>query len=478
MPRMRRLLISFLSIFLAVELYSPASAQTLSALAEFDGTNGSFPAFVSLIQGTDGNFYGTTMGGGTSKACQGGCGTVFKVTPEGVLTAFVSFDSTNDESPYAGVFQASDGNFYGTTYGDSGEGTLFQLTPAGEVTTLANNLYSFGAPIEASDQSLYGASANGGANGDGGVFKISPSGTVSTIYSFGSYSYSNQVPYGPAGGLIQATDGNFYGTTKFGGTGGDLSSCSADCGTVFQLTPAGKLTVIHNFCSASSCDDGYYPIGALLQASDGNLYGTTSAGGADGNGTVFRITPNGELKTLHAFCSEPNCSDGAGPYGPLIQATDGNLYGTTNNGGLYEDSYGTIYQLTLSGVLTTIADFSLRNGQNPEAGLLQSTNGMFYGVTFTGGDNGQGVVYSLDMGLGPFIATNPTAGNVGIPVIILGNNLTSASRVTFNGEAAEFTVVSGTEIKAKVPSGATTGPVEVVTSSTTLKSNTAFRVTK
>jgi uncharacterized repeat protein (TIGR03803 family) len=473
MRDMRRLLISILSIFLAVGL-SPASAQTLSALAEFDGTNGSNPANVSLIQGTDGNFYGTTEGGGTSKTCPGGCGTIFKVTPDGVLTAFVSFDGTNGELPLAGVFQAIDGNFYGTTY--DVEGTLFKLTPAGEVTTLAYDFYSFGALIEASDLSLYGTSYNGGANGDGSVFKISPSGTVSTIYSFSSYSYGSTVPYGPSGGLIEATDGNFYGMTEFGGNGESLS-CSSGCGTVFQLTPAGKLTVVHNFCSTPSCNDGFHPIGALLQASDGNLYGTTSVGGVDGNGTVFRITPNGKLKTLHSFCSEPNCSDGAGPYGPLIQATDGNLYGTTLRGGVYDGSYGTIYQLTLSGVLTTVAEFDLSDGQNPEAGLLQSTSGMFYGVTFAGG-NDDGMVYSFDMGLGPFVTTNPTAGNAGIPVIILGNNLTGASSVTFNGQAAEFVVVSDTEIKAKVPSGATTGSVEVVIPGTTLKSNTPFRVTK
>ncbi len=469
MRGLRRLIAVLVSSFLVAQLSAPASCQTLTAIADFDGTNGELPGTVSLIQGTDGNFYGTTSAGGRSKACPDGCGTVFNVTPNGALTTLLNFDDTNGEYPYAGIFQASNGSFYGTTYGN--EGTLFKLTPAGKLTTLANNLYSFGAPIEASDGNLYGASAAGGPTNEGFIFRISPSDVVSTIYSFSS---SNDAPYGPNGGLVQATDGNFYGVTLYGGKGGNLGSCSSSCGAVFKLTSAGKLFVLYSFCSTGVCADGFYPSGALVQASDGNLYGTTTQGGAYGVGTVFRITTAGELTTLHSFCSQPNCDDGQTPFGPLVQATDGNLYGTTKNGGIYNGN-GTIYQLTLLGATTTIQSFNSADGAAPEAGLLQSTNGTFYGATFAGG-NGDGVVYSFDMGLGPFIMTNPTAGKAGAQVVILGNDLSSASSVTFNGKAAKFTVVSGTEIRTTVPEGAATGTVEVVTSATTLESNTPFRV--
>lgn len=345
------------------------------------------------------------------------------------------------------------------------------MTPAGKVTTLATNFYSYGALIQANDGNLYGASSNGGTYGDGSVFKISPSGVVSVIYSFDS---SDGGPYGPYGGPVQATDGNFYGVTYWGG---GSSSCAEGCGAVFKVTPAGKMTVLHSFCDLSNCPDGQRPIGALVQASDGNLYGTTSEGGTEGEGTLFRITTSGKLTTLYSFCSQPNCTDGSYPYGGLVQATDGNLYGTTANGGIY-NGYGTIFQVTLAGALTTLQSFNSADGESPESGLLQSTNGAFYGTTFGGGSYGEGSVYSFDMGFGPFIATKPTSGKVGVAVIILGNNLTGASSVSFNGTAAKFTVVSSTEIKTTVPSGATTGTVEVTTSKTTLKSNTKFRVTQ
>jgi uncharacterized repeat protein (TIGR03803 family) len=460
----------FLGIFLAVELPVPASGQTLTSIASFDGTDGEAPGNVSLIQGTDGNFYGTTEAGGRSRACLNGCGTIFNVTPDGVVTTLLNFDDTNGESPLAGIFQASNGNFYGTTYGDAGYGTLFKLTPAGKLTTLANNLYSYGAIIEAGDGNLYGASANGGTHAVGSVFKISSSDAVSTIYSFSS---SDDGPYGPSGGLVQATDGNFYGVTKYGGRGGSSGSCDSSCGAVFRLTPSGKLFVLYNFCSSYECADGFSPVGALIQASDGNLYGTTPQGGVYGGGTVFRITTAGELTSLYSFCSQENCVDGQTPYGPLVQATDGNLYGTTEGGG--SNFVGTIYRVTLSGVVTTIQSFNGGNGAAPYAGLLQSTNGRFYGATLAGG-SGDGVVYSFDMGLGPFIMTNPTAGGAGAQVIILGNDLNSASSVTFDGEAAKFRVVSSTEIIAVVPEDATTGTVEVVTSGATLKSKAPFRV--
>jgi uncharacterized repeat protein (TIGR03803 family) len=225
-------------------------------------------------------------------------------------------------------------------------------------------------------------------------------------------------------GLAQGTDGNFYGTTEYGGTNTN-SSCPGGCGTIFEITPSGALTTLYDLCSqgGSSCTDGYYPEGALVQATslDGNLYGTTYGGGANGDGTVFKITPTGTLTTLHSF-------DGT-------------------------------------------------DGANPYAGLVQDTNGKFYGTASSGGANGDGVIFSLSVGLGPFVETNPASGKVGAHVKILGSNLTGATGVTFNGTAATFTVKSKSEITTTVPSGATTGTVQVVIPGRVLSSNVPFTVT-
>jgi uncharacterized repeat protein (TIGR03803 family) len=202
------------------------------------------------------------------------------------------------------------------------------------------------------------------------------------------------------------------------------------------------------------------------------LFGVTPAGGLNNNseGTVFKITPSGALTTLHSFCTETGCPDGQVPLGGLILASDGNFYGTTSGG------FGTIYQITPRGALTTLAAFDNTNGSGPYAAPVQGTNGDFYGTTNGGGAHGYGTVYRLSTGLAPFVKTVPTSGKVGAAVKILGNDLTGATSVSFNGTAAAFTVVSSAEITTTVPSGATTGPVQVVTPTATLTSNVAFDV--
>ena len=196
-------------------------------------------------------------------------------------------------------------------------------------------------------------------------------------------------------------------------------------GTVFRITPSGTLTTLYSFCSQSACTDGATPYAGLIQATDGNLYGTTAGGGARNNdGTVFKITPTGTLTTLHRFCFQSGCADGAGPLSGLIQATDGNLYGTTDAGGV--DGFGTVFRLNVD--------------------------------------------------LGPFVETLPASGKVGAAVKILGTNLTGATSVSFNGTGAAFEVVSASEISTTVPTGATTGTVQVVTPDGTLSSNVPFRV--
>jgi uncharacterized repeat protein (TIGR03803 family) len=248
--------------------------------------------------------------------------------------------------------------------------------------------------VQATDGNFYGTTAAGGANGNyGTVFKIAPNGTLTTLYSFCSQSgcADGTDPFAP---LIQATDGNFYGTTEGGGANG--------FGTVFQITPTGTLTTLHSFCYPSDCTDGLGPSAPLVQATDGNFYGTTTAGGAftqslHGYGTVFQITPNGTLTTLYSFCSQSGCPDGAVPVAGLVQATDGNFYGTTDGGGAY--NYGTVFQITPNGTLTTLYSFCTKSGctdgTNPFAGpLIQATDGNFYGLT-NGGGNGNGTVFQI-----------------------------------------------------------------------------------
>jgi uncharacterized repeat protein (TIGR03803 family) len=208
------------------------------------------------------------------------------------------------------------------------------------------------------------------------------------------------------------------------------------------------------------------------------LYGTTISGGAYGDGTIFGITPSGKVTTLYNVCSQSGCPDGNYLYANLIQASDGNLYGIMDVGGT--NGSGTIFKITLSGTLTTLYNFCSQSGcpdgQYPAAGLVQDTDGNLYGTTADGGANGDGTVYSLSIGLAPFVETLPTSGKVGAAVKILGTNLTGATSVSFNGKAAAFTVVSSSEIAATVPTGATAGDVQVVTSSGTFVSNVSFRV--
>jgi uncharacterized repeat protein (TIGR03803 family) len=272
----------------------------------------------------------------------------------------------------------------------------------------------------------------------------------------------------PYGGLIQATNRGLYGTTR--GT-------SSIHGTVFEITPAGVLTTIYTFCSRKNCADGDDPTGGLVQAANGNFYGTAGEGGANAEGSVFALTPTGKFRTLYSFCSLSGCTDGAVPAAGLIQGSDGNLYGTTVQGGA-DRSNGTVFEITPSGALTTLHSFDDSDGSNPSSGLLQATNGTFYGVTEGGGTLDQsGTAFSLSMGLEPFVTPRPASGKVGAKVVLLGAHLTGATAVQFDGTAATFTVNSNSEITTSVPTGALTGKITVTLGDSTLSSAVDFRVT-
>jgi uncharacterized repeat protein (TIGR03803 family) len=458
-----------------------STAQTFKTLATFNNTDGGWP-YAGLVQATNGNFYGATYAGGASNY-----GAIFEITPTGKLTTLYSFcsqvDCTDGEFPRMGLVQVTDGNLYGTTSegGANDRGTIFKITPGGKLTTLYTLCSQPGCAdggdtsglVQAGDGNLFGTTATGGATGSGIFFRMTPQGNLTTLYNFCSQAHCTDGA-NPAG-LVLAKNGSFYGVATAGGANG--------YGTVFKITPGGTLTTLYSFCSQTNCTDGGLPNPGLIQAANANFYGTTYDGGSNDSGTVFEITPAGKLTTLYSFCTQPACLDGQNPaYAGLIQATNGNFYGTTISGGsgATYGGNGTVFEVTVTGNLTTLYSFCPQTGclegQNPDAALMQSTNGNLYGTTPSGGADDIGTVFALSVALGPFVETLPTSGKVGSRVLILGNNLSGATSVTFDVTASTFKVVSASEITTTVPVGAITGAVNVTTPVRRLKSNVAFRV--
>jgi len=363
-----------------------ARGQTLTALHSFaGGTDGAWPE-AGLVQGSDSNFYGTTYGGGVL-----GCkGTVFRITSSGTLTTLYSFTGGDDGGyPRTGLIQGSDGNFYGTTY-DGGvfkSGTVFRITSSGTLTNLhsftggsdGGNKNGTGYPqaglVQGSDSNYYGTTYGGGAFGYGTVFRITSSGTLTTLYSF---TCGNDGAW-PSPGLTQGSDSNFYGVALGGG--------AFAWGTVFRITSSGTLTTLYTFTGGS---DGGMPLAALVQGRDGDFYGTTAFRGAPNSGTVFRMTSSGTLTTLYSFTGG---TDGGNPAASLIQGSDGNFYGTMGQGGT--SGYGTVFMMTSSGTLTNLHSFAGSDGKNPPAALVQGSDGNFYGTAFSGGGINGGTVFKM-----------------------------------------------------------------------------------
>jgi len=316
------------------------------------------------------------------------------------FTSVVSFDYTNGSALWNPLVQATNGNLYGTTNqggaNSTGDGTVFEYDPlTGDLTSL----YSFcsetncadgsrpnGGLVQATNGNLYGTTSYGGANcqgeeivGCGTVFEVTPSGTVNTIYSFCSKPNCGDGAY-PMAGLVQASNGNLYGTTYKGG--------KADVGAVFEITPTGTLTTLYSFCSQTNCTDGEYPVTPLIQAANGVLYGTTAWGGTSDDGTAFKITQKGKLATLHSF----DGTDGRLLEAGLVQATNKEFYGTAVYGGANDE--GTVFEMTAAGKVTTLYSFcsqtNCTDGKTPQAGLVQGANGNLYGTTSQGGANNSG----------------------------------------------------------------------------------------
>jgi len=479
---MKSLLAALATFLLAITI--SAHAQTFTTLASFTATTGATP-LSPLVQGFDGNLYGTTVQYGY------GFGTFIRVTSSGVVTPLYSFCQNLTDSgcpdgsyPQGTVALGTDGNFYGVTeggyYSSTGNGTVYKITAAGALTTLhtfcalpgcADGEYPTLGLTLARSGDFYGLSnaPEDSTAFDGQIFEISSSGAFHNVLTVCPNTLC-PADAGPIGSLLLARDGGFLSPGPGAGDGNGP-------GSLYNMSASGVPTLVLAFCDDSVCHGGGgYNRTPLVESPTGEIYGTFVEGGSSTNctygpgcGTVFEVTPFGAgyFNKIHNFCAEAGCADGFAP-GPLIQASDGNYYGTTTGGGKY--GYGTIFRILATGNFAVVHNFSPADGYSPTPiALLQATDGNLYGATSQ-------TIYRVSLGIAPFVKTVMNSGKVGGTVIILGNNLTGTTSVTFGGIAAAFTVVSSTEITATVPSGATTGNIQVVTPTSTLRSNVAFQV--
>jgi uncharacterized repeat protein (TIGR03803 family) len=401
------------------------------------GNDGAEPN--GVIRDWEGNLYGTTTSGGAS-----GAGTVFKIDTSGHATTLYTFTGGNDGgSSDAGLSRDHEGNLFGTTNsgGTAGLGVVFKVDRSGHETVLhsfvrgpeGNQPYLAGVILDR-DCNLYGTTSFNGAGGNGAVYKLDVSGTATVVYAFpgthdGEYTYNAGVTLGSDGHLYGTTDyggghgagiiyqldrdgdervlhtfdffsvtgygqptagvtrdeaGNFYGTTFIG-----QADEGFGFGVVYKVDASGRAAVLHNFTGAA---DGGNPYGGVILDSKGNVYGTASGGGASGNGVVFEIDTSGHEDVLYSFSGG---ADGGGPLGSLLRDPQGNLYGTTNGGGI--SGAGVVFKIDTSGRETVLYTFSGgADGGYPFAGLIRDLAGNFYGTTSGGGASGAGVVFKID----------------------------------------------------------------------------------
>ena len=396
-------------VALSLGWLAPPSAQAqFQVLKVFPLDGSDRQPSAALVKGDDGNLYGTTYGGYSGYSDRG---TVFKISSDGsTFSTLHSFAGSDGANPYAALVKGDDGNLYGTTpYGGAyGSGTVFKISPDGSTfSTLrsfnfadSDGIYPSSALAKGDDGNFYGTTYSGGPGGAysvGTVFKISPDGsTFSTLHAFDYSDGAN-----PNASLVKGDDGNFYGTTTYGG--------ARETGTVFKISPDGSsFSTLHTFDFTNGYYNGAYLNSSLVKGDDGNFYGTTVTDDPYGAGTVFKISPDGStFSTLHGFAGD----DGAAPYAALIQACDGNFYGTTQQGGAYYS--GTVFKISPDGSsFSTLHNFDYSDGAYPNASLVNGDDGNFYSTTHSGGA-GVGVVFRLTAPILPSIPTIISSGSGG-----------------------------------------------------------------
>jgi uncharacterized repeat protein (TIGR03803 family) len=407
MKTLRSLVVLAVAVAITLSLAVRVQAQAFTTLASFQTKQGATPMYGALVQALNGSLYGLTEIGGAHDD-----GSIFAISPEGKLTVLYSFCSKTNcadgEEPWSGLILGAGGNLYGTTfYGGAaniGGGTVFKVTPSGKVTTLygfcalancADGSNPAGALVQTSDGTLYSTTSTGGTGASGTIFSLSLSGKLRTLYSFCSQASCADGAF-PESGLVLASNGYLYGTTY---NGGDFGS-----GTVFAISPTGHFKTLYKFCQLANCVDGANPYSGLTQGPDGNLYGTTNAGGANGDGAIYRITPGGHFTLLHSF----DATDTGFPVTAPVLANDGNLYGSTWAGG--SEGAGSIYEITTAGSYSLLYSFCLPadcldTPAAPLGALMQANNGIFYGTTEAGGAFGLGTVYSFSTGIESLVQT-------------------------------------------------------------------------
>jgi uncharacterized repeat protein (TIGR03803 family) len=421
---------------LAVFAAAPLRAQSYQDLYDFGCAAGCTP-YGKLTQGKNGNLYGTSSSGGANNL-----GTIFMVSLTGAYTDLFDFTATTGAGGGGLTLESIDKNFYGTT-----TGTLFQFNPLNNAFAV---MYTFGTdantpgpPVEGKDSNLYGV--------------VGETPYRFTVTTATLELLSSSVSGDPSGPLFAASDGYMYGATFNGG--------HPEAGDLFRLSTTGAIKKLYTY---QDNGDGAFPNAPITQGiKDGNLYGTTHAGGFytdAGDGTIFEVSlPSDNFGDPYSFGGSAGA--GTNPTTGLLSASDGNFYGTTNAGG--SNDLGVIFEWQTGGSYFELFDFSGNvgpvPGASPNTAIMEDTNGMFYGLTSSGGANGVGVFYTMtpahpvnhiSLCCNWFVVLDQ-------PVTVVGQNLTGVINVYFGSVPAQFRLGSGTFLIADVPSAAIDGLVTV-----------------
>jgi uncharacterized repeat protein (TIGR03803 family) len=463
------------ALAIAVVLLPPAvQAQTVTTIYNFVGSDNSVDPLGVIAQGRDGDYYGVTAGAGR--------GTIYKISTSGTFTLLHTFASDGSEGQSCnGLVLGSDGNFYGTCEqggnNSNSTGTLFKVTPTGTLTVLHFFDGTFSGTVDGCYPLGVPVQASDG-NFYGTAFEcgVNDAGLIYKITPAGIFTVVHAFAFGsgdgnqPKGALIQGSDGNLWGTTSSGGANNG--------GAVFKSSLTGTESLVFSFSACGTGTTGCAPAAGLVQGNDGNFYGTAEQGGASNEGVIFKVTPGGTYTLLHSF--NITTDNGADPQLPLTLGTDSNFYGVATDCFAGGCNPADLFRITSKGVFTDVFNFpdlGGNNNSNPFSPLLLSTDGTFYSTTEIGGTSGAGSFFSLVDGQNAFIALQETIGKVGSQIGILGQGFSSSSVVKFNGTAATKVTLTGTTfLTATVPAGATNGFVTVTTGTTTLTSRQKFTV--